>query len=86
MTILRRFCAVAALTLVLALPALAEGQMEFPGVPPPPPVQNMTVATAPGQTGSPVNTPGTGPVPEEAPTDPVTEILLSLVQSILPFI
>lgn len=85
MTTLRRFCAVAALTLVLALPVLAEGQMEFPSVPPPPVPSTSAVASS-GQTGAAENAPQTSPVAEDAPTDPVTEILLSLIQSILPFI
>ena len=76
MKTLRRFCAIVTLTLVFALPVLADGQMEFPvNLRPqsqPPPGQAAVISD--GQMEFPV-----------CGADPVTEITLSIIQGLLPY-
>lgn len=77
---LQRFCAVAILTLALALSAFA-GDMSTPGVkaPPPRPQQSLITGEMPGAGASATGDMG---VPGVAALDPATGIVLSLLQSV----
>ena len=82
MKTLRHFCAIAALILALALPALAgDGQMGFPLAAPPDPILCATASLC--QKGSTPDGAGASQSPDEAAIDPLTEIALSLMQSVV---
>ena len=79
MRTLQRLCAAFVLTATLALPALA-GQIETTFAPPPPPQQSTSQVTTTGQ----IETTVTGQIETTATsTDPVTQTVLSLLQSVL---
>lgn len=73
----QRFCAAVVLTLMLALSAFA-GDIPCPGADNPPP-QNLTT-TDPSNPGSGSTT------SDEVKVDPITEAVLSLIQSVLPIL
>lgn len=78
---LRRYCVIATLILTLSLSALAdEGQMEFPLAAPPP---DRCVAGWPCQTTSTPNGADESQAPDEAAIDPLTEVALSLMRSVM---
>jgi hypothetical protein len=72
---LQRFCAAVVLTLTFTLSAFA-GDIPFPGAEePPPPPQHSQMASDPATSDS---------TSDAVTDDPITEALLSLLQSILP--
>lgn len=74
---LRRFCAAAVLTSVLAFSAFA-GDISCPGVIPPPQPLMISETDTPGATST-----GETSVPGEVALDPVTEAALGLLQNLL---
>ncbi|MDX6693287.1 MAG: hypothetical protein QOF02_890 [Blastocatellia bacterium] len=83
---LRRWSAVVILVVMLCASTFA-GQLPFPVKDdplPPPPSQSITV-TGDG-TDTPVNGSGVNQMPDETTTDPVAEIVLTIMQSVLPLI
>jgi len=76
MKTLRQLTASALLMLVLALPAFA-GDMQFPVVPAPPPVESAPA------TGTNPASEGTTPDAETANLDPLTEISLLMLRGVL---
>ena len=80
---LRRFCAALALGLVLSLSAVA-GEIGCPGITsnPPPPPPSQVIATGDILTPG-IAATGDTPATDLAALDPLTEITLSLLQSVL---
>ena len=82
MKTLRHFCVIAALILVPSMPTLAnEGQMEFPLAAPPAPILSATAS--PGQKESTPDDGDASRAPDEAALDPLTEVALSLMHSVM---
>lgn len=80
MKVLRQFCAVTVLTVVLAHAAFAEEGVIHPGIiPPPPPPPTSTNGVI--HPGSPA--PGEEPVEDDGTDDLMTEITLSIVRNLL---
>ena len=79
MKVLRQFCAITVLTVVLAQAALADEGVIHPGfAPPPPPPPTTNGVIHPGSTD-----PTKEFNSEDEPVDLITEITLNLVQNLL---
>jgi hypothetical protein len=76
---LKKLCATCALTLALALPAFA-GNMEAGATAPPPPPPDSSSATTQGEMPTGITGDMLAGV---TATDPATEVMLSLLQSLL---
>jgi hypothetical protein len=83
---LRRLSAVVVLALTLSVTALG-GQMGVPvvDVPPPPPASQPVIVTE-EETKTPANGTGMNQIPDEATTNPVAEIVLRIMQSVLSLV
>ncbi|HEX8846044.1 MAG TPA: hypothetical protein VF791_15440 [Pyrinomonadaceae bacterium] len=84
---LKKLCAACVLTLVLALPAFAGDMLAGVASPPPPPPDTSSATTQGDMPGGITGEMGTGITGDMsagvATTDPATDVLLSLLQSLL---